>query len=80
MDPQDAVDAPRIHYESGVLSAELFSDADIDALNAIESSEFVRFTEPSLFFGGVNLACRSSDGGLDGGADGRRGGHYIVVP
>lgn len=78
--PQEAVDAPRLHFESGVLNAETFAGSDGVALASVGADRFIQFEQPNLFFGGVNLACRSAAGVLDGGADGRRGGHYIVVP
>jgi gamma-glutamyltranspeptidase len=39
----------------------------------------VLFEEPSLFFGGVNVACREASGELRGVADHRRDGHVRVV-
>ena len=47
--------------------------ADLSALAAIEVDQLIRFDEPNLFFGGVNLACRDAEGRLSGGVDGRRG-------
>ena len=78
-DPASAVRAPRLHFEDGVLTAETFGSADIDSLTRLDTSAFVPFPEPHLFFGGVNVAALNADGTLDGGADPRRGGHCIIV-
>ncbi len=70
LDAREAVDAPRVHFESGVLYAE----PDI-ALGALERDgmQVVRFSELNLFFGGVQ-AVRRRGRLLDGAGDPRRGG------
>jgi gamma-glutamyltranspeptidase/glutathione hydrolase len=79
-DAVSAVGAPRVHYEGGVLNAEVF---DLDdggaALLRLEPEKLVAFAEPSLFFGGVHLVRRLADGTLDGAGDPRRGGVCRVV-
>ena len=77
--PEEAVTRPRLHYEAGVLTAETYGTAPVDALKGIGAESFVTFDAPHLFFGGVNLASRSADGQLCGQGDPRRGGHCIVV-
>jgi len=77
--PQAAVEAPRIHYEGGVLNAETFGAADLTAMQNIPCDEYVPFDAPHLFFGGVSLASRLTTGALAGGGDPRRGGHCIIV-
>jgi len=75
MDPQEAVDAARIHLEAGILQAE--PGADEDALAALERGgrEVFRWSEKNLFFGGVQIVTRDPrDGTLGGGGDPRRGG------
>ena len=74
MGPQEAVDAPRIHLEGGVLQAEPGIDpAALDLLEA--GGEVVRWGEKNLFFGGVQVVTRDPGSGLlDGGGDPRRGG------
>ncbi len=74
MDPQAAVDAPRIHLEGGVLQAEPGIDPAV--LDLLESgTEVVRWSERNLFFGGVQVVTRDPETGLlDGGGDPRRGG------
>jgi gamma-glutamyltranspeptidase/glutathione hydrolase len=73
---QDAVRAPRIHYEDGVIYAEPGTDTD-----ALQDAGFtVRcFGELNLFFGGAQAAARGLDGSLSGGGDPRRGGAAVVV-
>ncbi len=70
-----AVAAPRMHFEAGVLNAEIFELPDRgDALAALGADTLVRFDEPSLFFGGVHMVRRAADGSLSGAGDPRRGG------
>ncbi len=72
----EAVEAPRIHYEDGVVYAEPGVDT-----SAIESTDqpIARFRDRNLFFGGVQAVARDSSGALSGGGDPRRGGAAIVV-
>lgn len=75
VDPQSAVDAPRIHLEGGLLQAE--PGVDEAALARIEATgrEVLRWNERNLFFGGVQIVTRDPDTGrLDGAGDPRRGG------
>lgn len=75
VDPQAAVDAPRIHLESGLLQAE--PGVDEQALRRIESKgqEVFRWDQRNLFFGGVQIVTRDPETGELGGAgDPRRGG------
>ena len=69
----DAVAAPRIHFEAGVVHAEPGIDpAALDRL-AAAGYEVLRWREPNLFFGGVHAV--SADGAEAVGAgDPRRGG------
>lgn len=79
-EPQQAVDAPRVHFEGGVLNAEVFGWPNGDAvLEELEPNELVRFDEPNLFFGGAHIACRSANGEVAGAGDPRRGGAAKIV-
>ena len=70
----DAVDAPRVHFENGVL----FAEPGIDLTGLGADTRIVRFGERNLFFGGVQAAQRR--GGLATGAgDPRRGGVAVSV-
>ena len=72
----DAVDAPRVHFEDGVVYAE--PGVDTSALEAA-GRPIARFRERNLFFGGVQAVERDLDGAFWGGGDPRRGGDAIVV-
>ncbi len=65
----DAVRAPRVHFEDGVLFAE--PGIDLDGLD--EDLRVVRFGSRNLFFGGVQAALRRGSR-LSGAGDPRRGG------
>jgi gamma-glutamyltranspeptidase / glutathione hydrolase len=71
---REAVDAPRVHLEAGVLYAEPGIDpGELAAAGAELADEIVRFSELNLFFGGVQ-AVRRRGRLLDGAGDPRRGG------
>jgi gamma-glutamyltranspeptidase / glutathione hydrolase len=72
----DAVDAPRVHFEDGVVYAEPGI-----ATGALEGSgrAIARFRDRNLFFGGVQAVECDPAGAFWGGGDPRRGGASIVV-
>jgi gamma-glutamyltranspeptidase/glutathione hydrolase len=72
----EAVDAPRVHYENGVVYAEPGIELDDVAAG---SHPVTPFRARNLFFGGVQAAARAPGGGFSGGGDPRRGGASIVV-
>ena len=72
----DAVEAPRVHFEDGVVYAEPGSDTA--ALEAAGRA-LARFRDRNLFFGGVQAVERDSAGAFWGGGDPRRGGVAITV-
>jgi gamma-glutamyltranspeptidase/glutathione hydrolase len=77
---QDAVDAPRVHYEGDAVEAE--PGVDAAALDGLERDgwKVQRWRERNLYFGGVQAVARDpSSGALSGGGDPRRGGAAIVV-
>jgi gamma-glutamyltranspeptidase/glutathione hydrolase len=67
---RDAVRAPRVHFEGGVLYVEPgIAEAALASIDA----QVVRFGAPNLFFGGVQaVLCRAGE--LSGAGDPRRGG------
>jgi gamma-glutamyltranspeptidase/glutathione hydrolase len=70
-----AVDAPRLHFEGGVVQAE--PGIDEAALARLEARDFAVARRPAinLFFGGVQAVARDREtGALSGGGDPRRGG------
>jgi gamma-glutamyltranspeptidase/glutathione hydrolase len=72
----DAVQAPRLHFEDGVIYAE--PGVDTAALEHAGRA-ISRFRDRNLFFGGVQAVERDADGRFWGGGDPRRGGAAIVV-
>jgi gamma-glutamyltranspeptidase/glutathione hydrolase len=72
----DAVRAPRVHFEDGVVYAE--PGIDTGPLER-GGRAIARFRELNLFFGGVQAAARDEHGQFSGGGDPRRGGAAIVV-
>jgi gamma-glutamyltranspeptidase/glutathione hydrolase len=73
----DAVRAPRVHYEDGVVYAE--PGVDADALEA-DGHAIARFRALNLFFGGVQAVERDAETcALSGGGDPRRGGAAVVA-
>jgi gamma-glutamyltranspeptidase/glutathione hydrolase len=70
LDAAEAVRAPRVHFEEGVVYAE--PGIDVGAL-AAEGRQVVAFHALNLFFGGVQ-AVQRRDGTLLGAGDPRRGG------
>ncbi len=73
---RDAVEAPRVHFEDGVVYAE--PGIDTRALEAAGRA-IGRFGAPNLFFGGVQAVAREPDGRFGGAGDPRRGGVAIVT-
>ena len=83
LDIEAAVNRGRVHFEGGIFSAELtsLSGDGPEALNSARelARKSIYFREESLFFGGVNIACRHADGRLSGFADPRREGTVQIV-
>ncbi len=70
-----AVEAPRLHFEAGIVQAEL--GVDSDALDRMEARgvKVARWPSLNLFFGGTQAVARDPrTGELSGGGDPRRGG------
>jgi gamma-glutamyltranspeptidase/glutathione hydrolase len=72
----DAVRAPRVHFEDGVVYAE--PGIDVEALERAGWT-VARFRDRNLFFGGAQAVARDPAGGFSGGGDPRRGGAAVVV-
>jgi gamma-glutamyltranspeptidase/glutathione hydrolase len=71
-----AVDAPRMHVESGVVHCE-----DAAVADELEAAGYpvVRWRAQNLFFGGVSAVEIGEDGSLAAAGDPRRGGAAVVV-
>ncbi len=79
MHPVEAVGAPRIHFEEGVLNAETFGRPGGDYFDSLGAPALIRFAEPNLFFGGVHMVLRRPDGEGEGAGDPRRFGVFLTV-
>ena len=75
MGARQAVDAPRVHFEGGILYVE---PGIVDAALASIDAHVVRFAAPNLFFGGVQAVQRRG-AELTGAGDPRRGGVAVSV-
>jgi gamma-glutamyltranspeptidase/glutathione hydrolase len=74
MDVAEAVNAPRVHWDDGVVQAE--DGADVSGFDPAEVNEW---GSRNLYFGGVNAVEVLDDGSPAAAADPRRGGAAIVV-
>jgi gamma-glutamyltranspeptidase/glutathione hydrolase len=77
MDAVAAIEAPRLHFEDGVVYAE----PGVDLAPLIGQRQAVeRFRGRNLFFGGAQAVLRDpATGLLSGAADPRRGGSAVIV-
>ena len=74
-EPVAAVEAPRLHFEHGVLNAEGFDHPDGRGwLANLGAERLVIFPDRNMFFGGVHVARKMADGALVGAGDPRRSG------
>jgi gamma-glutamyltranspeptidase / glutathione hydrolase len=77
LDLVDAVEAPRVHWEDGVVYAE--PGVDADAL-AAAGHELSPFKDINVFFGGAQAVRRDpATGELAGAGDPRRGGAVVMA-
>ena len=77
---EDAVDAPRLHFEGGLLNIETGFDGD--AVSGLQAAfpETKLWDERNLFFGGVHVARFDATAGkFTGAGDPRRGGAAEIV-
>jgi gamma-glutamyltranspeptidase / glutathione hydrolase len=75
LDARGAVEAPRLHFEDGVVYAEPGIPVE-----ELVGREVVAFRALNLFFGGVQAVERDpATGALDGAGDPRRGGAVVVA-
>ncbi len=79
MSASEAVQAPRLHIEQGIVQAE--PGIDEEALARIEARGIPVLRRPriNLFFGGVQAVARDRTGAMSGGGDPRRGGSVAVA-
>ncbi len=76
---EEAVHAPRVHFEDGMVQAE--PGIDELALEAIQrrGTPVAQWDRTNLFFGGCQAVGRDASGELAGGGDPRRGGAFVLV-
>jgi gamma-glutamyltranspeptidase/glutathione hydrolase len=80
MEADEAVWAPRLHFEDGVVQAEPGIDAEALAKIEARGTPVLRRPEINLFFGGTQAVARERGSGrLSGGGDPRRGGSVAVA-
>ncbi|HEY5977201.1 MAG TPA: gamma-glutamyltransferase [Solirubrobacterales bacterium] len=80
MAAEEAVSAPRLHFEAGLVQAE--PGIDEEALARLEAGGLpvARRPQINLFFGGVQAVARDHrTGALSGGGDPRRGGAVAIA-
>lgn len=74
-----AVEAPRLHVERGLVNAEPGYDDVAMAAAEAEGGQAKRWPEANMFFGGVHAVHRSAEGALSAAGDPRRGGVAATV-
>jgi gamma-glutamyltranspeptidase / glutathione hydrolase len=80
MSAGEAVRAPRLHFEQGIVQAEPGIDEAALARIEVRGVPVLRRPKINLFFGGVQaVACDPAGGELSGGGDPRRGGSVAVA-
>ena len=76
----EAVAAPRIHYERGLLNLEGGIDPDLERRLAVDYDEVKLWPDLNLFYGGVHAVGYDPKGNdFFGGGDPRRGGVATVI-
>jgi gamma-glutamyltranspeptidase/glutathione hydrolase len=70
----DAVEAPRLHLEDGLLSVEPPIDGPVLDQLRRDWPAVHPWSQRSVFFGGAHSVAIRDDGRLDGAGDSRRGG------
>ncbi|NND65556.1 MAG: gamma-glutamyltransferase [Gammaproteobacteria bacterium] len=78
MSLSDAINAPRIHFERGLLSVEPGFDQQVTDQLQQQFENCQLWDQQNLYFGGVH-AVMTNNGQLSGAADPRRGGVSLVV-
>lgn len=77
---EDAVRAPRVHFEDGIVQAEPGVDDAALAWLEEQGANVARWDRPNLFFGGCQAVGRDPHtNALEGAGDPRRGGVAILV-
>ena len=75
----EALSAPRIHFEDDRLNLEGGIDPDVAGALEELGYDVVRWNDLNLYFGGASAVVVGDDGALDAAGDPRRGGAGVVV-
>jgi gamma-glutamyltranspeptidase/glutathione hydrolase len=76
---REAVEAPRLHLESGVGNLEGGLGPDCAEVVRELAEQIIEWPPHNLFFGGVHAVTRLPDGRLGAAGDPRRGGVALVI-
>ena len=79
LDANQAVSAPRLHFESGLANLEQDFAAETRAAVAAVAEEIMDWPRHSFFYGGVHTVMRAADGRVTAAGDPRREGAGLVV-
>jgi gamma-glutamyltranspeptidase / glutathione hydrolase len=79
MSVQDAIAAPRVHFEGDTLHLEGGVDASVAVGLERRGHKIVRWGARNLYFGGASAVALRDDGSLEAAGDPRRGGGGVVV-
>ncbi len=74
-----AVEAPRLHFEGGVLNIEGGLGEEITEALRGAAEEVITWPAHNLFFGGVHVVMRDAEWRLDAAGDPRRGGTVLLA-
>ncbi len=75
----DAVNAPRVHLENGILQCELGYQEKVVVTLEEWGYPVNRWDKRSIYFGGAHSVSRTSAGQLVAAGDSRRGGSVSMV-
>lgn len=76
----EAITAPRIHWERGILHSEPGYGAEaLQQAQPPDTTEIVPWQQPNMFFGGVHAVAFDETGELHGAGDPRRGGAVAIA-
>jgi gamma-glutamyltranspeptidase/glutathione hydrolase len=76
---QDAVAAPRLHFEKGRLDIECADERSDTGPLCDAFADTVRWPGRSLYFGGTHCVARQPDGAFSGAGDPRREGAFLLA-
>ncbi len=76
---EQAVQAPRLHFENGVLNYENLDDFANLPWQELGADRLVSFEPGNMFFGGTHVVRRGAEGEFTAAGDPRRGGTYRSV-